>query len=131
MSAINVQNEINIHNSFGYLFDHLFILCFFLWGVAVPVLDAAAPVFRGLFRSIGLPVPSRGLAIGMLLATLIQPVLVQPLFAQMPTLRVAEARELVSALAFVLLMLEIRAFVTATTRRSRHLKSHTFNVTKA
>ncbi len=113
MSAINVQNEINIHNSFGYLFDHLFILCFFLWGVAVPVLDAAAPVFRGLFRSIGLPVPSRGLAIGMLLATLIQPVLVQPLFAQMPTLRVAEARELVSALAFVLLMLEIRAFVTA------------------
>jgi hypothetical protein len=105
---INVQAEINLHNMFGYLFDHLFILLFFLWGCAVPVLYRVSGFARQLCNAIGLPVPSAGLAIAMLITTLVQDQTVYLVSNGLPGLRIPELRELFSALAFLLLMAECR-----------------------
>ncbi len=111
IAAVNAQGEINFHNMYGYFFDHLFILCFFLWGVGVPLLDRYSALFRQIFSAIGLPVPSPGLAVAMLVITLMQSVIVYKFIDPLPTLRLPEARELLSALAFVVLMLECKALV--------------------
>ncbi|PIE22225.1 MAG: hypothetical protein CSA62_13605 [Planctomycetota bacterium] len=107
LQGINVQGEFNLHNDFGYFFDHLFVLCFFLWGCVVPLLRKYSDFFRGLFLRVGLPVPSLGLAFGMLLISMVQDVLVYRLVDPMPYLRVPELRELLSSLAFALLMFEV------------------------
>jgi hypothetical protein len=106
MAQINVQNEINLHNSFGYLFDHLFILCFFLWGCAVPLLYWKAPIWRWYQSRLGLPFASAGLSLAMLAVTLFQPQLTDALFGVVPGLRVAELRETLSALCLLLLVVE-------------------------
>lgn len=106
LKALNVQEEINFHNMFGYLFDHLFILFFFLWGCVVPLLYKYSLVLRQLFRMIGLPIPSFGLAIGMLFITLGQEQVVFKFTDGVVGLRIPELRELLSAVAFVLLMRE-------------------------
>lgn len=115
ISAVNAQDEINLHNLFGYFFDHVFILGFFLWGVAVPLLDRFAPFFRQLFAVIGLPVPTAGLAAAMLVITLMQSVIVyrflDPFAPPFPWLRLPEPREMLSALAFLVLMLEVWVLV--------------------
>ncbi|KZY02991.1 hypothetical protein A3721_03900 [Sulfitobacter sp. HI0023] len=116
MRRINVQAEINFHNLFGYFFDHAFIFCFFLWGAVVPVLDRYVPLCRQVFRAIGLPIASAGLAIGMLATTLFQDQLVYSFSDGLPGLRVAELRELLSALAFLLMMMESRELVRAAPR---------------
>jgi hypothetical protein len=103
---LNVQNEINLHNMFGYFFDHLFILMFFLWGCVVPLLNHVSGFFQQVFRMIGLPVASVGLAIGMLVTTLFQAQIVFRFTDGIPGLRLPELRELLSMMAFFLLMLE-------------------------
>lgn len=113
MKEINVQAEINLHNMFGYLFDHLFILLFFLWGCAVPVLYRVSGFMRQLCNAIGLPVPSAGLAIAMLIATLVQDQTVYLVSDGLYGLRIAELRELFSAMAFLLLMVESRKGLAA------------------
>lgn len=112
MKEINVQAEINLHNMFGYLFDHLFILLFFLWGCAVPVLYRISGFARQLCNAIGLPVPSAGLAIAMLITTLVQDQTVYLVSNGLPGLRIPELRELFSAMAFLLLMAECRRGLT-------------------
>ena len=116
ISAVNVQGEINFHNVYGYLFDHIFILGFLTWGVAVPLLDRFAPFFRQLFAAIGLPVPSAGLAVAMLVISMIQSVIVYKFIdpftdPSLPVLRLPEPRELLSALAFFVLMMEVWVLV--------------------
>jgi len=106
LKGLNVQNEINLHNMFGYFFDHLFILMFFLWGCVVPFLNHISRFFRQVFRMIGLPVASVGLALGMLVTTLFQGQIVDLFTVGIPSLRVPELRELLSTMAFFLLMLE-------------------------
>jgi hypothetical protein len=106
LKGLNVQNEINLHNMFGYFFDHLFILLFFLWGCMVPLLNHVSGFFRQVFRMIGLPVASVGLAVGMLVTTLFQGQIVFRFTDGIPGLRLPELRELLSAMAFFLLMLE-------------------------
>jgi cytochrome b len=106
IAAVNAQGEINFHNMYGYFFDHLFILFFLLWGVAVSLLDRFSVFFRQVFSAIGLPVPSAGLAVAMLVISLMQSVIVYELIDPLPTLRLPEVRELLSALAFVVLMME-------------------------
>ncbi len=106
LKGMNVQNEINLHNMFGYFFDHLFILMFFIWGCVVPFLNHVSGFFRQVFRMIGLPVASVGLAIGMLVTTLFQAQIVFRLTDGIPGLRLPELRELLSTMAFFLLMLE-------------------------
>ena len=106
IEELNVQQEVNFHNMFGYLFDHLFILCFFIWGCVLPLLYAVSPLMRDVLRSIGLPLPSRGMAIGMLLVTLYQDEIVFGLIeSDLPALRLPEIREFLSATAFFLMML--------------------------
>lgn len=111
LQGLNVQNEINLHNMFGYVFDHLFILCFFLWGCVAPLLYATSRFFRQIFNVIGLPIPGFGLAIGMLFVTLTQEQLTDPLFGTVKHLRVPELREFLSAIAFLLLMWESSTFL--------------------
>lgn len=106
MAQINVQNEVNLHNSFGYLFDHLFILCFFLWGCVVPLLYWKIPIWRWYQSRLGLPYASAGLSLAMLAATLFQPQLTDTLFGTVSGLRVAELREMLSALCLLLLVVE-------------------------
>jgi hypothetical protein len=106
IASVNAQGEINFHNMYGYFFDHLFILFFLLWGVAVSLLDRFSVLFRRVFAAIGLPVPSAGLAVAMLVISLMQSVIVYKLIDPLPTLRLPEVRELLSALAFVVLMME-------------------------
>ncbi|WP_338153238.1 hypothetical protein [Pseudophaeobacter leonis] len=108
MAQINVQNEVNLHNSFGYLFDHLFILCFFLWGCVVPLLYWKIPIWRWFQSRLGLPFASAGLSLAMLAATLFQPQLTDTLFGTVSGLRVAELRETLSALCLLLLVVESR-----------------------
>ena len=103
---LNVQEEINLHNMFGYLFDHLFILCFFVWGCIVPLLYWRSMIWRFFQVRLGLPFASTGLAFVMLCATLMQDQLTDTVFGAVPGLRVPELRELISAICFVLLMME-------------------------
>jgi hypothetical protein len=111
IAAVNVQEEINFHNMYGYLFDHIFVFCFLVWGVVVPLLDHVSRFFRQVFLAIGLPVPSAGLAVAMLLISLMQSDVVYLFTDPLPTLRIPEAREVLSALALLVLMLEIRVLV--------------------
>ncbi|MDJ0858020.1 MAG: hypothetical protein QNJ03_03000 [Dinoroseobacter sp.] len=115
LAQVNVQNEVNFHNMFGYLFDHLFILCFFLWGCVVPVLYWSSPIWRWHQSRLGLPFPSVGLAIAMLFVTLCQHEITDVLFGSVPGLRVAELRETLSALCLFLIVVEARKLSEAAT----------------
>lgn len=108
METINVQREFNLHNMMGYLFDHLFILGFFCWGVILPILYRALADVRRVVVATGLPLPSAGLAVGMFLASLMQEPVVNAFMTPAGGLRVAEMRELLSTLCFALLMIETR-----------------------
>ena len=102
---INVQNENNIHNLLGYSADHLFVAGVFFYGVVLPVMRSAYPFWNRLFRKLNLPIPSIGLAIGFLLISFLHDWTV---YALLPatSLRIAELRELMSALAFLMLLRE-------------------------
>ncbi|MGR3762469.1 hypothetical protein ACUXV3_20405 (plasmid) [Roseobacteraceae bacterium NS-SX3] len=108
LAAVNVQAETNFHNLFGYLFDHLFMLCFVLWLAAVPVLDHLSLFWRQLFARLGLPVASLGLAAGVAAMTLLFLAVIGRSLQMPEGIRPAEIRELLSAAAFLLLMLEVR-----------------------
>lgn len=107
VTAHNIQGEVNFHNLFGYFFDHLFMLAFFTWGVVVPVLYRVSPFWRGVFEAVRLPIPSAGLAVGMLAVSLMQYRWYYAVIPPLHSLRLAEMRELLSALAFLVLMLEV------------------------
>lgn len=122
LREVNVQQEINLHNMFGYLFDHLFILCFFIWGCVVPYLYWRSAIWRWFQSSIGLPMPSIGLAIAMLVVTLTQDQLTEGILGwSVPGLRVPEVREFLSTLCFVLMMLESRYLVLSPETSERRL----------
>ena len=114
LARINVQGETNLHNSFGYLFDHLFILAFFIWGCVLPLLYWFEPVWRWVQSRLGIPIPSVGLSFAMLGITLFQEQVTDSLFGVIPGFRVPELRELLSALCFVLMMIEARALAVRT-----------------
>jgi hypothetical protein len=104
LAKLNAQKETNLHNMFGYLFDHLFILCFFLWGCVVPLLYHISRTCRQLLRWTGIPIPSVGLSIGMMLITLFQSQIVLAVLEPVHGLRLPELRELLSATAFLAIM---------------------------
>ncbi|MDR9393908.1 hypothetical protein [Roseovarius sp. SYSU LYC5161] len=107
IKAVNVQAETNLHNMFGYLFDHVFILGFLTWAAIIPLgYHLFRPVRQMLLR-IGFPVPSIGLAFGMTAVGLMLDPVVYAVMEPMPTLRLAEARETLSAVAFLLVMREV------------------------
>lgn len=110
LQSINVQNETNIHNSFGYLADHIFIAGVIVYGTIIPLLVQKIPFIHRVFDISGLPVASVGLAAGFFLVSLLHDWTVYVLFPRTP-LRVAEARELLSSLGFLMLMIETRRYL--------------------
>jgi hypothetical protein len=106
ISTINVQNEVNIHNMFGYAADHLFIALVFFYGAILPLVVSLFPFINKLCDRLGLPIASPGLACGFLIVSLMQHWVLQA-FIDMPSgFRVAEVRELLSSLGLALLMWE-------------------------
>ncbi|MCA9197909.1 MAG: hypothetical protein KDA87_10240 [Planctomycetales bacterium] len=103
----NAQNENNIHNQFGYLFDHVFILGVIVIGVIVPLCACLLPSVYKIGDVLGIPVPSPGLAIGFLLASLFQPYVLKAITGQTFKIRPAEVREWLTLIGIAILMLEI------------------------
>jgi hypothetical protein len=112
LAEVNVQNEINFHNLYGYVFDNIVILFVLTWGVCVPLLDRI-PFLSRVFESVGLPVASSGLAVGIFAALPFENGLVGRVLTAPGTLRISEARETLSALGFLVLMLEVWFLVAA------------------
>jgi hypothetical protein len=106
LGAANVQNEVNLHNMFGYFADHLFIGGVFACGFMLPMLAYRHAFFRKLFAYAGLPIASPGLALGVLMVSLLHGWTVYRVIEPMPALRVAELRELLTAVAFAVLLWE-------------------------
>mgnify|MGYP006416088487 CR=1 FL=1 len=106
----NIQNENNLHNLYGYFADHLFIFGIFAYGVLLPFIAHQKPFFRKLIDRFGLPLPTKGLAIGFLLISLLHGWIVYRIFAPpahpLVSLQCAEWREFLSTIAFSLLMYE-------------------------
>ena len=105
IAKVNVQAETNLHNLSGYFADHAFIAGTFFYGGVVPFLAARSSVWRRAFERFGLVVPSLGLAVGFILATLNQDFVIYRLMGK-PSLRIQEGRELLSALGYFLMILE-------------------------
>lgn len=108
VDKVNVQRELNLHNLLGYFADHLFILAVFVYGCVLPALRYIHVFFRKLFSVIGLPIASPGLGVGFLLVSLMHDWTLYRLFTSIPELRplAAELRELLTSIAFSLLMYE-------------------------
>lgn len=110
LEKVNIQGEINIHNSVGYLADHLFILSLFLYGFAAPLLSACSPFFRNVFDKMGIPIASSGLALSFLFISLMHDWTVYRVISPWE-LRVAELREMLSAFGLLLLMFEANCYL--------------------
>jgi hypothetical protein len=108
MKGINVQDENNLHNMFGYAADHLFIAGTFVYGVAFPLLCAYHWFWARLFATIGMPIPSLGLALGLLPIVLTHSWTVGTVVEPSVVLRIAELREFLVAIGFLMLTLECR-----------------------
>ena len=102
----NVQSENNLHNLFGYFADHIFIVAVLVYGFVLPVLARISIFYRRLFDLVGLPIASPGLAIGFLMISILQSWVVYRFLMPLPHFRLEELRELLSAIAFSLLMFE-------------------------
>ncbi|MCI5121151.1 MAG: hypothetical protein D3908_08185, partial [Candidatus Electrothrix sp. AUS4] len=103
---INVQGENNLHNLLGYFADHLYIAGFFIYGFFLPVLTSRILFLRRFFDFIGLPIASLGLAGGCFIISLTHDWTLYLVFDKVKSLRMAELRELLSSVAFLLLMCE-------------------------
>lgn len=115
IQKINVQGEINLHNCFGYLPDHLFGAAVFVYGFIFPMAAHASSFIRKLFDMIGLPLPTIGLAVGFMVTSLIHKWtvgwLISGQYALSYKVNISELRELLAAVAFGLLAFEsVRVF---------------------
>ncbi len=119
----NIQNENNLHNLYGYFADHLFIFGLFAYGVLLPFIAHKKPFFRKLIDRFGLPLPTKGLAIGFLLISLLHGWVVYRIFTPpahpLISLQCAEWREFLSTIAFSLLMYETWLLVPKRTPRAK------------
>jgi hypothetical protein len=107
ISEANVQNEFNLHNLGGYLFDHLFILGVFTYGFVFPALTWMHEFWLKLMDKLGLPIASPGLAVGFLLTSMIHDWTVYRVLP-VTLVSIGELRELLSSICFLLLMIESR-----------------------
>lgn len=107
LQEINVQDEINLHNSFGYFADHLFVVAVLVYGFLFPIAAHTSLFIRKLLDWVGLPLPTLGLAIGFLFVSLTHSWTVGRLaIGPYEFLKIAEIRELLTAVAFFLLAYE-------------------------
>lgn len=107
LKEINVHGKTNIRGFFGYAADHLFILGVFCYGVMLPFLRAYNVFWGKLYDKIGLPVPSPGLAYGFLLISLTHIWTVGAVLTPSVALRVAELREFLTSIGFLLLARDV------------------------
>jgi len=107
----NVQNENNLHNLFGYMFDHIFIAGVFIVGFAVPFITRYNQFIKRLWRYLSLPIASLGLALGFLIISLMHRYTIYKIFNEQPYLRIAELRELLTSIALLFLMIESLALL--------------------
>ena len=113
LSEANVQNENNLHNLFGYLFPSLFLLAVIIYGFIFPF---AAKYFRfvhQLFDLVGMPIASRGLAIGFITAVLFRDWTFEKLVSTSASVPTAEIGEMLISVGFLLLIIEIRHSLVA------------------
>ncbi len=107
---INDQStEFNLHNKFGYLADHLFIIGAFFYGVILPAMNSIYEFWRRLFSKFGLPIPSIGLAIGFLFISLMHDWTIYKIFPPAGYC-IDTLRECLSSIAFLMLMCESASF---------------------
>lgn len=107
VQSVNAQGEFNLHNSFGYAADHIFMVGVVLYGVIMPILACRSQFFHRLFDLTGLPIASLGLAAGFALVSVFHDWTV---YAVLPKtlLRIGESREFLSGLCFLILMIEAK-----------------------
>lgn len=110
LSELNVQNEFNLHNLGGYLFDHLFMIGVFTYGFLFPALTWMHQFWVKLMDKLGLPIASPGLALGFFLTSMLHDWTV---YRVLPVtgVPIAELRELLSSVCFLLLMIESRGLL--------------------
>lgn len=118
IQEVNVQGEFNLHNLFGYVADHIFIAGVVIYGAIMPYLVYQSPFVHRLVDLSGLPIASFGLAAALAIVSLFHDWTIYAVLPRTP-LRIAEARELLSAMGFVLLMLEAYRPRWMMSRRSR------------
>lgn len=107
LKGVNVQNENNLHNLFGYIFPSLFLVAVVIYGVIFPFVARSNQFANRIFDLLGLFIASRGLAIGFLIGTLFRD-WIFAIFMDVGTfVQVAEIGEMLVSAAFVLLMVEI------------------------
>jgi hypothetical protein len=107
ITKVNVQGETNLHNLSGYFADHVFIAGTFFYGGVLPFVAARSAVWRRVFDRFGLLVGSLGLAVGFIIVTVNHPFVIDRLKAEPRNwVRVAEGREMLSALGYSLLVFE-------------------------
>ncbi|GEM_PF-878561 len=116
IKEINVQGENNIHNMFGYFFDHMFIAGIFIWGFISPILYRKNLFFKGLFNYCKIPIASLGLASGFLIISMYHDSILYRMIDELKYLRIAEMREFLTSLALLILFLEARARFKSTTQ---------------
>ena len=111
MKGANVQNENNIHNLFGYLLPSLFLIAVLIYGVLIPFLVHFSRTAHSVADQVGLPVGSRGLAIGFLIAVLFRDWMFEIFASKSSFLGAAEIGECLIAIGFFMLILETRMLV--------------------
>ncbi len=104
----NVQNENNLHNLFGYLFPSLFLLAVIVYGFIFPFAAKSFRFVHQLFDLVGMPIASRGLAIGFLIAVLFRDWTFERLVETSSIVPTAEFGEMLISVGFLLLLMEIR-----------------------
>lgn len=109
IKGINLQDETNLHNLFGFFTTHLLLLIVFFYGVIIPLLSYKNPFFRKLFNFIGLPVASPGLSIGFLVVLILNEPTLRHILPPLPwrvLLSWSESQELLVDIGLCLLMYE-------------------------
>jgi hypothetical protein len=107
MLKYNVEKENNFHNCIGYYSDHLFVLGLFTLCFVMPLIARFNIFYRKLFDYLGVPIASPGLAIGVLLISLIHKWTVYPIIPPLPIPEfILEVREFLSSIALTLLLYE-------------------------
>ncbi len=102
----NVQGETNIHNMFGYLADHAFIAGTLLYAGLLPLLCARWPALLRLLWRNGVPVGSAGLGLAFIALSLLHDWTLGRAGGPWSQVRVAEIREALAGLGYLLLMVQ-------------------------
>ena len=105
IAEINVQSEVNLHNMLGYLTDHVFIIAVAVYGVLLPALAHRYEFWRRSLNWTGLPLASPGLMIGFGLSSALHKWVFSDIWIR-AGLRAEELRETLTALCFMLVMIE-------------------------